>query len=548
MNHGTGNYRLSGLDCLLAGRWYYFCFLLLALSGKVNAASSVSFSGTAGTLTWSCGPGEEVYFKERDTQGTDYWVGTVLKHCASNTSGTFTFTGNPAKWYMTEYSLNNGSRVLAWYQPVSTTEKKSLPWSITNNKDYAITYVIKDKDGNFLVEQVVQPGETKTGVLSYNADLGPITHDAFVPADFTDGAWITAPGNPVTNGTAVPIPNPPQGTPYTAPTQPQPTSPVVPIPLPSNIPNSGVIQPGSQTVWVNGGSATEDAERLDKATFKEGTDKVVDAIERFRQQEKDARTNQSEDENMILTNLAQGNQGFSQLTMEGAIQEAENRQISIAQDITNATDAVNSAPITGGPGENANGGTVTMNMAKVGSKNFINFPSSININPVTTSYVPDWLKSVFALVKALIGYGIIGWLWIVTHRDVRRDVLGVLSVNREGDSTLERMALNVPIKGMAVAMGFRIALMVWITATVVALVPFAVSLYENEVFGNFNAFRSEVNSLLATGGDFGKLLGMAIGIVPFYTFLTCYAFRIFSSSAISYTVIPLALTLRTFKV
>ena len=132
--------------------------------------------------------------------------------------------------------------------------------------------------------------------------------------------------------------------------------------------------------------------------------------------------------------------------------------------------------------------------------------------------------------------------------ETRQALLGVLQVNSNGDTAIERAALNIPVAGSAVSLTLRFTFMIWFGAFFVALVPFAVTLMENGIFTGVDGFKAALEDKLGGGGPMAQVLGMFVSLVPFYTGMAVTAFRMASATMLSVGVIPLAVMIRAIKI
>ena len=663
MNHGTGNYRLFSVDRFSFGRWYYLCVLLLALSGEVRAAATpytytpggvsntISAAGGSATITYNTSNNTfavaytvrvPAHTTEAGQPAQDYGVvfidrvsGNGVNPLTSGTrlatyngfntsglSGTYNGSYTPGEWLSlgvrTAHDNYNGGNegggydwvvdTVVWTQAGQTTSqptavnKKILPWTFQNTKDYPVTYVIKDASGNFLHEQVVAANTTVSGTLDYDASLGPITHDAFVPATNTDGAWITSTGNPVTNGTAIPIPTPPQGTPYTAPS----ASPPVPsynsstpytinqfvtfegstfvnispstgvappsspstsnanwvktppsttatnITTPSSAPAAGVIQPGSQTVW-SGVSATTDNERLDKKTYREGVDKQVAEAKLFRDSYLTIEEGKAADAEAAAAEKATREQSDADF-LDG-LSTKQNEWIAEADAAkASALSALNSSFASGpasvsAPGvpDSAKGQQISMKMAKVGSHAFKSFPSTIELNPYFSTYVPEWLSSGLGIIKAMLGFFWIAWLYTVTVRDARNVFMQIFMIQPTSSTALERAASEIPVGGAAVSLVLRAGWMFATIGVLSAVIPAIILIWEADVFSGYESFRDEVHAVLAQGGTWGKVISLFVATIPMATGVSIIVTRMVTESILTTIAVPVCAWFRLSK-
>ena len=174
---------------------------------------------------------------------------------------------------------------------------------------------------------------------------------------------------------------------------------------------------------------------------------------------------------------------------------------------------------------------------------------SINLNPFNSSAVPDWLRSVFALIKALLSFFCIYDLVIYTMKQTRTAIVSVLKVVPDGATASERAALNIPYVGGLLALGLRIGLYALFVGFLVGAVPAIIGLMENGIFTSFGATVDALFVALSSStGIFATVLGMFSALVPLWTALSCLLAKLTVEVVLSSTAIPLALKLRIIKI
>jgi len=222
------------------------------------------------------------------TQHTAYATGSGTAVFDSSTvpltGGSTTFTCSAGNWFRIvdrTYVSGDAFDTVFYYQNTSTPKKKNIE-TFTNTRDYAVRYVYFNDATDAVLKDsgTVAPGATADMTFEYDSTV-TLKRRIFVPADFSDGGWVEAtldtnptpdPDDPST----VAGPNTTQTAEYYPPGA-APTTPTNSTVTPSNTPASLAITPGSQTVWTPTTNTT-DNERLDKATYRVGVDKINDKL------------------------------------------------------------------------------------------------------------------------------------------------------------------------------------------------------------------------------------------------------------------------------
>lgn len=438
--------------------------------------------------------------------------------------------------------------------PSSPNQKKNIE-TFTNTRDYPVRYVIFAADGTTILKDSgsISPGGTADMTFEFLESEGPLVRKIFIPADFSDGGWVEADldTDSSPSGTYVsPSPTPETTSTYVPPATP-PTSPVNNTSMPTTAPNAGVIQPGSQTIW-NGTSNTVDNERLDKATYRQGVDKQVeklgqikDKLEEIRQEAEDrgdtvAADQAAKDADNVdfLESLAAKNTEWQA--------EADAAKASTASALS---DSFGVGPVgVGGPTIPAKSNVSTnMTIAKLGSRNHIVFPDSIDINPFLSAQVPEWLKSGMGIVKAMLGFFWIAWLYQTTVKDARNTLMQTFMVQPTSSGALERLAAEIPYGGPFIALGLRISWIVAVIAVFAAAIPAFVALWEADIFGDYETYRDALNTLLDGSGPWSKVLGMFMATVPFATGIAVIVVRMTTQTALTAIAVPICAWFRLSK-
>jgi len=188
---------------------------------------------------------------------------------------------------------------------------------------------------------------------------------------------------------------------------------------------------------------------------------------------------------------------------------------------------------------------------------------SIDLNPLTSSAIPQWVTSALSWMKAVIAFTAVGMLWIDTNKQTRSAILSVLAVKREGSTSPERAgfayltsvgtsALGVgnlgTWAGFLAIIGARLVWFAILSGAFVVAIPAVIALLENVVFDDFNSYHTMLVNLQAQGGAFGSLLSMVLNLAPIATLTACFLFRMISQTLISAGLIPLAVFLRLISV
>jgi len=165
---------------------------------------------------------------------------------------------------------------------------QDLNWTYTNDKPYEVTLKLTkggvDTGWTTTVGAAVNGvATTASGTITGLADATDYAILVQDPYDFTDGQWVDT-GSLVTKSTTT-VPNPTSGTPDklvdhgTTPTNTSSTGNILGVPTPTNQPSQ---PPNSSTsggtVWTPT-TNTVDNERLDKATYRQGVDKITQNLD-----------------------------------------------------------------------------------------------------------------------------------------------------------------------------------------------------------------------------------------------------------------------------
>jgi hypothetical protein len=159
----------------------------------------------------------------------------------------------------------------------SSTAMKSLPWTVTNGKNYDVRIEVLNT-ANSVLQTVDVPAlqtvsratlaNVLTWVASSSATVGVRVR---VPANYVNGQWVSC---PITSGDTIAVGVYP-GLAYNSPGEQPPTDPPYVFSLPSSgMPEDGTIPPSSQPVWAGAG----DTAPLDKGTYREGVEKQVNEL------------------------------------------------------------------------------------------------------------------------------------------------------------------------------------------------------------------------------------------------------------------------------
>jgi len=229
---------------------------------------------------------------------TNQFVGSM------SASGSFTVpVGASGYSFATGFTLNSGAWQYSWYDlPAGVAgtytgevAKKWYSIKFTNTSAVPVTYDVI-KNGTVSVGTVTVPALTTDMLQQYELNEGDTFQPVGTLTDYVlqDGAWITVedaitsfipvdaagaaytsgwwtgsgPGTASATGQApaagglAPVPGPAN---------------LIPVNTPSSLPTS-VPTAGSSPVWTSPTSATADGERLDKATYRQGIDKLENKL------------------------------------------------------------------------------------------------------------------------------------------------------------------------------------------------------------------------------------------------------------------------------
>jgi len=467
-------------------------------------------------------------------------------------TGTFTIpVGQTGAWVVAQrmaggsYSTvttSLGVGVAGTYVP-GATEKKSYRYNMTNGQGYNVRHVV-EVDGVIVVNALIDAGGTSSGVIEIPTDA-VVVERVFVPADYSDGGWVEAGLGPVgtgagaTAGTNDSITLPP-GT-ATGTHAPGATPPATPIntnsvgPGTPGMPVAGAILPAGQTTWLPT-TGTVDTERLDKKTYKEGVDKLLASDKKARDADKAKEDAQLAVSQAFLESLDEEVTAATTAALAQKNQAATD--IGMSQTATMGSTAVTVPGASSSP--------LVITIPKL--KNHLNFPDTLDLNPFTSARMPSWVLSVLALVKAFTGYGLVFWLWINTSKDIQKALMSLFMIHRDGESSVERAALNIPYIGGVVSLSLRYLYIVWLVAALYVAIPLLMALLENGIFSEYDVFASQVTSVLGSSGYAGQLIGIALNVVPLGTAFAVFAFRLMSTNAILLGIVPMAWMIRSFKV
>lgn len=282
------------MKCLRLFIFVLFPFVLRAETvsvslGQWNVGTKTSLNPTVWALnnTWTASYSLPLttagWYHVRSSPTGEWVLGGTFN---SGNSGANPKTGNVnLSWLKSEYfAVRFHIRVLnAQSQPVEQqTQEYEFPVitppqnrvhlaltnpSLTNDMEYRVY-----QDGNLIHTVTVPAGKSQSAVIEVPADSEVSVYARVKGIVIEFGGWVEDPTavtdlGPVQQESGDPI-NP------TTVSPPPPTN----INPPENVPNNGKPKDKDKPIWNPSTAATLDSERLDKATYREGVDKIVSAL------------------------------------------------------------------------------------------------------------------------------------------------------------------------------------------------------------------------------------------------------------------------------
>ena len=285
-------------------RCFWLCLLLVAFSlqaqtlsvslGQLNVGPQTNLGETHYNVsaTWTAGYSLPYlttagWFHYKDSPGGSWILGGTFNSGASGLNpktGVFNYS-----WLKTNYAaIRFHIRVLDQYsQPVEqqSLELEFLPFepvpkkvhlgltnpSLTHPMEYRIY-----QDGN-LIDTVTVPGGQSVAAVIEVPGNSEITVFARVKDVVQNdmGQWFESPDSVTDLG-----PVTAQGGGAISPIETNGTPPKTDIKPPENVPSNGTPKDTDKPIWNPTTAATLDSERLDKATYREGVDKIVAELKR----------------------------------------------------------------------------------------------------------------------------------------------------------------------------------------------------------------------------------------------------------------------------
>lgn len=205
----------------------------------------------------------------------------------SHNSATATHSiGTYTHWRVWVGDLENGTNadlghIDTGWQPIADEEEPYRVRSTgTNNSDQEIRVGMVDNNGDTIFDIIVQPGESWDETHEVDEADGPFTPVIATRNEFSDGVWLAVDledADPTPAGPAVP-PSQEDPIPGESTVVQNITNQTVNNVNINNNPSPNSPSNNDSTPWVNPTPATVDNERLDKATYKQGVDKIETAI------------------------------------------------------------------------------------------------------------------------------------------------------------------------------------------------------------------------------------------------------------------------------
>lgn len=519
-----------------------FAFWCASLNAEVpppvtwtQSGATITASFNTGTNTWvltvsgTFSGSAAVYYSARpsETPGwsdgfyTAYSGGTLI-----NGSATMSGFGTTVLWTLSSNAM--GSETTR-YIGKAAAAAENIRIDGINSKNTDIRIEAKDKNGVTIWDSgTIPPGAAYDSGNLVVTGKTPVTYNVFYRSQYGDKTWTEGtPGEIPTSSPVNPTPLP-SPTPSASPVPPTPpgTPPPAPLPAPNPSPTQNTINNSNVSMWAGATAGTTDTERLDKATYKQGVDKLESTL-------KDGFAGELEKQGKARSDFQ------SDIEAQAAAMDLEGK--ANATTFTDAMDGETKAGMGTTAGTASTGVAASMPYGVAGTS------FQLDLNPFTSVSVPSWLKQLLGLVKVLLAWWAVLMLFLETSKKVRMSTLAALSVQSGKTGAAADAATAIPVVGAPVSFAIHLFGYVFITAVIMALPAGLAAIYDSIGSLDFGGYRAQLNTLLASGGTLGQVLKLCFGIVPFPTLLLCLSTRIISEHILTGGGIASAVWMRLWR-
>lgn len=200
----------------------------------------------------------------------------------TNSTGDWPVADWPQVMFMARSQTSGLFTVIGPYDVLAPPAEYRIRTSGTNDSEQPVRIGFIDANGDVVFDLIVAPGESWDETIVVDESDGPFTPYVATQNEFSDGVWTQveieeaqpqAVASAIPASDAVPLPSSSEVT-YTV------TNTTVNN---TTVNNNTVVNSSANnqaSPWINPTPATEDGDRLDKATFRQGVDKLETAIKK----------------------------------------------------------------------------------------------------------------------------------------------------------------------------------------------------------------------------------------------------------------------------